>query len=82
MTRSRPCSLPVPLDDEERVRLVLARYSCVVEASIRREGDRLKWDLDLSRTPLDGLAMEEMVAREIQKTIALHCLPSERPGAA
>lgn len=29
-----------------------------------------------------ALAMEEMVAREIQKTIALHRLPGERPGAA
>lgn len=80
MRASRPCSLHVPLDDEERVRLVLARYSCV--GNIRREGDRLKWDLDLSRTPLDGLAMEEMVARAIEKTIALHRVPSERPGAA
>lgn len=80
MRASRPCSLHVPLDDEERVRLVLARYSCV--ENVRREGDRLKWDLDLSRTPLDGLAMEEEVARAIQKTIALHRVPSEPPGAA
>lgn len=80
MKGHRPCSLPVPLDDEERVRLVLARYSCVEH--VRREGDRLKWDLDLSRTPLDGLAMEEMVARAIEKTIALHRVPSEKPGVA
>ncbi len=77
---SRPCSMPVPLDDEETVRLVLARYSCVED--VRRVGDRLHWSLDLARTPLDGMAMEEVVARAIQKTIALHRAPSEPPGAA
>lgn len=66
----RPCSHHVPLDDEERVRLVLARYSCV--ENVRREGDRLKWDLDLSRTPQDGMAQEEEVARAIAKAISLH----------
>jgi len=60
----------VPLDDEDRVRLVLARYSCV--ENVRREGDRLAWSLDLARVPDDGPAMAERIEREIAKAISLH----------
>lgn len=77
---SRPCSLHVPLDDEETVRLVLARYSCVED--VRRVGDRLHWTLDLARIPDgDGPAMAKRVEDAVQRAVSLH-RASEPPGAA
>lgn len=55
-------------EHEAAARRVLARHDSVVEESIRFDGERLRWDLDLGRLPDgDGPSVEGVIKGEIDR---------------
>jgi hypothetical protein len=63
----RRCSAAVHRENVDAARAVLARHACVAEGSVRYDGERLCFDLELSSLPPgDGPAVELVLRREVE----------------
>lgn len=67
MTRGfRFCPVPIHREQEAAARAVLSRHAAVVPESVRFDGWRINYQLDLAALPDgDGPAVEEVIRREI-----------------
>lgn len=66
--RVRLCSLALHRERHEAAALVLKRYPWVVERSVRSDGERVCFELDLTMLPAgDGASAEAMIVREVER---------------
>lgn len=66
----RFCPIAVDRENESKARAVLLRHGAVVPGSVRHDGWRLNYQLDLGALPDgDGPAVEEVIRREIEQAV-------------
>lgn len=68
----RFCPVAVDREHEGKARAVLLKYGAVVPGSVRYDGWRLNYQLNLGALPDgDGPAVEEVIRRDIEKAMGL-----------